>query len=174
MGPGDPASIAHVVRADGKECHTEYHVLETVGTSSLLRIGLHTGRQHQIRVHASHHGCPLIGDWVYGQPCVEVPGQALHAAVLAGHHPITGEAMRWEAPLPELFSSLWNTLRDGNPLTPSTHNPAQRLKLGLQEPVGDRRLSMTSEIKPDDRVYLRRARKSLVDKRIGRLACQNI
>ena len=131
MGPGDPASIAHVVRPDGKDCHTEYHVVESVGAYSLLRIVLHTGRQHQIRVHASHHGSPLIGDWVYGQPCAEVPGQALHAAVLSGHHPITGVAMRWEAPLPALFSTLWSHLRTGGQLTPSEHNPAQRLKLGI-------------------------------------------
>lgn len=131
MGPGDPASIAHIVRADGKDCHTAYQVIETVNSYSLLRIVLHTGRQHQIRVHASHHGCPLIGDWVYGQPCSEVPGQALHAAVLAGHHPLTGAAMRWEAPLPQLFTALWTSLRAGNPLTPCAHNPAQRLKLGL-------------------------------------------
>ncbi len=131
MGPGDPASIAHVVRADGKDCHTAYQVLEAVGDYSRLRIVLHTGRQHQIRVHASHHGCPLIGDWVYGQPCADLPGQALHAAVLAGTHPVTGEAMRWEAPLPALFTSLWARLCAGQALTPSAHSPAQRLKLGL-------------------------------------------
>ena len=131
LGPGDPASIAHIVRSDGKPSHTEYHVIATVGRFSLLRLVLHTGRQHQIRVHASHHGCPLVGDWVYGEPCAELPGQALHAAVLAGAHPVTQEAMRWEAPLPQLFADLWTRIQAGGSPTRTELNPAQRSKLGL-------------------------------------------
>ena len=131
LGPGDPRSIAHVVRSDGKASNTEYHVVETDGRYSLLRLVLHTGRQHQIRVHASHHRCPLVGDWVYGEPCAELPGQALHAAVLAGAHPITGEAMRWEAPLPTVFLELWSQLKAGGRTTSIPLNPAQASKLGL-------------------------------------------
>lgn len=132
LGPGDPISIAHVVRPDGKASHTEYHVLDTAGARfSLLRLVLHTGRQHQIRIHAAHHGCPLIGDWVYGTPCAELSGQALHAAALSGAHPITGEAMRWEAPLPTVFSALWQRLAAGGEPTASELNDVQRGKLGL-------------------------------------------
>ncbi len=136
IGPGDPASIAHVVRPDGRASHTEYHLMERAGGSSpcgyaLLRLVLHTGRQHQIRVHASHHGHPLIGDWVYGSACAELPGQALHAAALAVAHPITGKMMRWEAPLPAVFSTLWQRLVAGGTPTPCDLNPIQRGKLGL-------------------------------------------
>ena len=135
IGPGDPSSIAHVVRDDGKASHTEYHVLESidgpVGPFSLLRLVLHTGRQHQIRIHASHHGCPLIGDWVYGTACGELSGQALHAAALAGAHPITGEAMRWEAPLPAVFADLWQRLKSGGQPTSCPLNTVQAGKLGL-------------------------------------------
>lgn len=133
LGPGDPRSIAHVVRSDGKASNTEYHVLDSAGGRySLLRLVLHTGRQHQIRVHAAHHRCALLGDWVYGEPCAELPGQALHAAALAGDHPITGVPMRWEAPLPALFSELWATLKAGGSTTPIALNPAQAAKLGLE------------------------------------------
>ena len=135
IGPGDPRSIAHVVRADGKASHTEYHVLDSVsgpaGHYSLLRLVLHTGRQHQIRIHASHHGCPLIGDWVYGSPCRELSGQALHAAALAGAHPVTAAAMHWQAPLPTVFSDLWQHLKAGGAPTPCALNPVQAGKLGL-------------------------------------------
>ncbi len=130
LGPGDPRSIAHVVRPDGKPSHTEYHVIDTVGRFSLLRLVLHTGRQHQIRVHAAHHRCPLVGDWVYGEPCAELPGQALHAAALAGRHPVSGEALRWEAPLPSVFTALWQRLQDGGGPTGIPLNPIQRGKLG--------------------------------------------
>ena len=133
LGPGDPSSIAHIVRPDGKASNTEYHVLETDGRFSLLRLVLHTGRQHQIRVHASHHRHPLIGDWVYGTPCAELPGQALHAAALAGAHPVTGEMLRWEAPLPNLFRELWAKLKSGGTPTVLPLTPFQRAKLGLSE-----------------------------------------
>lgn len=133
LGPGDPRSIAHVVRADGKASHTEYHVVDTDGRFSLLRLVLHTGRQHQIRVHASHHRCPLLGDWVYGEPCSDVPGQVLHAAALSGAHPITGEAMRWEAPFPTLFAELWARLKAGGECPAVALNPEQRAKLGLDD-----------------------------------------
>ena len=98
---------------------------------SLLRIILHTGRQHQIRVHAAHHGCPLVGDWMYGTPCAELGGQALHAAELAFTHPLTGEALRFAAPLPKSFHLLWEDLKNGGNITPIPLNAGQRSRLGL-------------------------------------------
>jgi len=93
---------------------------------SLLSITLHTGRQHQIRIHAAHHGCPLVGDWLYGTPCAELPGQALHAAELGFTHPLTGEAMRFTAPLPAKFSALWQHLAGGGDVTAIPLNDAQQ------------------------------------------------
>jgi 23S rRNA pseudouridine1911/1915/1917 synthase len=103
IGEGPPASIARVVRDDGQACHTEFFVLEESSPSpatkrqfSLLRLLLHTGRQHQIRVHAAFHGCPLVGDWVYGTPCEELSGQALHAALMEFAHPFEQRTVRIE------------------------------------------------------------------------------
>ncbi len=140
LGPDDRPTVRRIVRADGQACDTEYQVEESTpadvaGASafSRLRLTLHSGRQHQIRVHAAHHGCPLIGDWVYGSPCAELPGQALHAAVLAFTHPITGDALRVEAPLPTAFTALWARLRAGGTPTTLALNATQRSKLGMAE-----------------------------------------
>ncbi len=81
------------------------------GGVSIVEVELKTGRTHQIRVHFSHRGWPLVGDDMYTGRSVEMPAtedqpaasfarQALHAAMLAFRHPISGEAMRFVAPLP--------------------------------------------------------------------------
>ena len=151
LGEGDGASIARVVRADGQECRTEYHVLETApdagapGAYALLRLVLHTGRQHQIRVHASHHGHALVGDWVYGRACAELPGQALHAALLGFPHPVERRTLRIEAPLAPAVAALWAALRSGGAPTPQALSAEQRSKLGLSEGPGLRRPSWLSE-----------------------------
>lgn len=140
LGEGPPESIARVVRPDGQESHTEYEVVETAGqtpdapTFSHLKISLHTGRQHQIRVHASHHGHPLVGDWVYGPACAELGGQALHSAVLEFQHPKLKRMLRIEAPLPARLADLWTHLKAGRRLTPVSLDAEQRSKLGLETP----------------------------------------
>jgi 23S rRNA pseudouridine1911/1915/1917 synthase len=133
IGDGDGTSVARVVRADGQACDTEYEVLETAKNQgfALLRLILHTGRQHQIRVHAAHHGCPLVGDWVYGTPCREFDGQALHAAVLEFAHPRDQRRLRIEAPFPPTLARLWESLKAGGQVTPATLNDEQKSKLGL-------------------------------------------
>jgi hypothetical protein len=164
LGPGDERSIARVVRPDGQECWTDYEVLETApdGASadgaaddaddaattpafSLLRLLLHTGRQHQIRVHAAHHGVPLVGDWVYGKPCAEIPGQALHAAFLGLDHPMTKKRLELQAPLPAAFSTLWSRLKAGAVPTETALSAEQKSKLGLEEDRGVRRPKWLSE-----------------------------
>lgn len=72
---------------------------------------LHTGRTHQIRVHLSSRRHPLVADALYwGAPLLGMTRQALHAARLGFVHPITGEAMRFEAPLPADMAAAWSAL----------------------------------------------------------------
>jgi 23S rRNA pseudouridine1911/1915/1917 synthase len=104
------------------------------GHFSLLRLLLHTGRQHQIRVHAAHNGCPLVGDWVYGEACHELAGQALHAALMEFAHPVEKRSVRIEAPFPRTLADLWSHLKGGGGLTPRTLGEEQLSKLGRTPP----------------------------------------
>jgi 23S rRNA pseudouridine1911/1915/1917 synthase len=151
IGEGPGQSIARVVRADGQACHTDYQVLEARAGSAqergyaLLAVLLHSGRQHQIRVHAAHHGHALVGDWVYGQPCLELGGQALHAAVIEFPHPHLARMVRVEAPLPAALSALWARLRAGAAVTACALSEEQRSKLSAGGPAaGVRRPSWLS------------------------------
>lgn len=130
IGEGPAESIQRVVRPDGQECHTEFFVLERAKDYSLLRLLLHTGRQHQIRVHAAHNGCSLVGDWVYGEACQELAGQALHAALMEFAHPVEKRTVRIEAPFPRLLAELWARLSSGGVLTPRPLSEEQLSKLG--------------------------------------------
>lgn len=97
-----PGSIVEwMVREDGKPARTDYEVLARGEDCDFLRLRLHTGRTHQIRVHLAHLGHPLLGDDLYGGPCERMSRQALHAADVAFRHPETGEPVSWTAPLPE-------------------------------------------------------------------------
>ncbi|MBX3358002.1 MAG: RluA family pseudouridine synthase [Phycisphaeraceae bacterium] len=114
----------YVVRHDalGKSAVTIYRVLgryepaDAPGACSLIEVELKTGRTHQIRVHFSHRGYPLVGDDMYGgAPApAELGGlarQALHAATLTFRHPISGEPMKFTAPLPTDVAHLVRSLR---------------------------------------------------------------
>ena len=99
---------------NGKSAVTNYTVLEQFGSGySHIECRLETGRTHQIRVHMSSIGHPLLGDDVYGsgKNPFHLEGQALHARVLGFIHPITGQYMEFEAPLPEYFTELAEKLR---------------------------------------------------------------
>ncbi|CAO4174569.1 RluA family pseudouridine synthase [Methylorubrum populi] len=116
--------IAVVRDGEGREAITHYRVESLPGAdgvTALLRCRLETGRTHQIRVHLSHRGHPLLGDPVYGgafktkaarlgEPARAALGelgrQALHAAELGFLHPRSGERLRFESPLPEDFARL--------------------------------------------------------------------
>jgi len=106
--------------ASGKTAVTHWERVEALAGAALLRLRLETGRTHQIRVHAADHGWPLLGDPVYGHrprdervaAAAAVLGrQALHAAVLAFDHPVTGERLTFEAPLPADFLRALAALR---------------------------------------------------------------
>jgi 23S rRNA pseudouridine1911/1915/1917 synthase len=84
---------------------------------SAVHCVLHTGRTHQIRVHLTHSGHPLVADALYGgAPALGLARQALHAARLSLTHPLTGEALVLSAPLPADLSAAWAEIgADGLP-----------------------------------------------------------
>ena len=97
------------VERGGREAVTHWKVVERMGNYSLMHFQLETGRTHQIRVHSAYIGCPIVGDPEYGSGKsldVKVLGQALHAFRLTLSHPISGEAIVGEAPLPEVMKKL--------------------------------------------------------------------
>ena len=98
---------------NGKPAVTHYTVLERFGNYTLIECRLETGRTHQIRVHMSSIGHPLVGDEVYGPAkCpFKLQGQCLHAMVLGFVHPRSGAYMEFSAELPEYFEELLRKLR---------------------------------------------------------------
>ena len=101
----------------GRAARTDYEVAEDFGRAALLRLRLHTGRTHQIRVHLASIGCPVAGDPVYGSAAADraLPlrpaRQMLHAWRLAFPHPATGAPLSFEAPPPSDFDALLAALR---------------------------------------------------------------
>lgn len=87
----------------GKTAVTHFRVLEYLPHYSWIECRLETGRTHQIRVHMSHIGHPVVNDPLYGYKRDHFPisGQALHSRTLDLTHPVTGESMHFEAPVPE-------------------------------------------------------------------------
>jgi 23S rRNA pseudouridine1911/1915/1917 synthase len=106
IGRCDDSIVKRQVREDGDTAVTHYETLSNQGERSLLRLELETGRTHQIRVHLAHLGHPLVGDFLYGTESAEISRPALHSAELSLVHPVTGEVMRWTAPLPEDMTAL--------------------------------------------------------------------
>ena len=108
------------VRRDGREAVTHYRVVQRFRAHTHVRVQLATGRTHQIRVHLTHVGYPLVGDPVYGKRLVVPRGadtlvadglrafkrQALHAAHLAFVHPVSGAELAFDAAVPDDFAAL--------------------------------------------------------------------
>lgn len=98
---------------DGKEAVTHFNVIDKFDKYTLVNCQLETGRTHQIRVHMKHIGFPLVGDPKYGpKKTMNIDGQALHAGLLGFEHPVTGEYIEKEAPLPEYFATILEKLRN--------------------------------------------------------------
>ena len=103
----------------GREAITHYEVIEEYPSFTYAKFQLETGRTHQIRVHTSYIGHPIIGDLVYGggKTVFEknnkqlLNGQILHARVLSFPHPRTKEIMTFESDLPENFKQLIERLK---------------------------------------------------------------
>ena len=99
--------------ANGKRAVTHFKVLKQLKGYTYIECELETGRTHQIRVHMTSLGHPLLGDEVYGNRAskFKLQGQTLHAMILGFIHPSTKEYMEFEAPLPEYFSHLLEVLQ---------------------------------------------------------------
>lgn len=113
IGRHPDSIIQRMVRADGQEAVTCYETVERLGSGSLVRLRLQTGRTHQIRVHLAHIGHPIFGDDLYGGSTACISRQALHAARLTFLHPLSGEALDLTSCLPPDMSGLLARLRSG-------------------------------------------------------------
>lgn len=106
----DPMKTLRAVGETGDDAVT--HWKEEIATEklSLVRINLETGRTHQIRVHFSSMGTPLAGDDMYGSRNTEIARAALHCENVTLIHPVTGEKMFFEAPLPDDMAKIKNEI----------------------------------------------------------------
>lgn len=98
---------------NGKNAVTHYRILENFDKFSFIECSLETGRTHQIRVHMSSIGHPLLGDTVYchAKSPYNTQGQTLHAGVLGFIHPTTSEYVEFQSPLPDYFENILKDLR---------------------------------------------------------------
>ncbi len=102
------------VEAGGRSAVTHWKTVERIGNYTLMHFQLETGRTHQIRVHSTYLGLPIVGDPEYGSgkfPGAKLPGQALHAFRLTLSHPVTQAEVSAEAPLPKRWETLLDQLR---------------------------------------------------------------
>ena len=107
IGRADGSAIKRCIDPRGREAHTDYRVEKAFGGRALVELRPLTGRTHQLRVHMAATGCPLAGDWLYGKEDRELIARpALHAARLALQHPVTGQRLELEAPLPHDMITL--------------------------------------------------------------------
>lgn len=113
--PVDRKKMAVVpVEQGGRTAVTHWKVKERLGNYTLMHFQLETGRTHQIRVHSTHIGHPIVGDPIYSSGRsvgVNLPGQALHAWRLRLEHPVSGEWIQVTAPPPQEFTTLLEVLR---------------------------------------------------------------
>lgn len=110
----DPRNrLKYAITLDGKPAITHYELRETLGRHAELTFRLETGRTHQIRVHMSAMGHPIVNDRTYGRTDARIalPGQALHAWRLSFAHPRTGEPLAFEAAPPQQYRTARAVLR---------------------------------------------------------------
>lgn len=100
-----------VIYTNSKNAVTHYSVIEQFEKYAHLKCRLETGRTHQIRVHMSYIGHPVLGDDVYGKPFKGIDGQCLHAKKIGFIHPVSHEYMEFESELPEYFKEILRKVR---------------------------------------------------------------
>jgi 23S rRNA pseudouridine1911/1915/1917 synthase len=167
--PADRKKYAVVSDGSGRHACTHWRVLERLGDHALLRFKLDTGRTHQIRVHCAHINHPIVGDPTYSRARrlpVALPGQALHAVQLGLNHPVSGERIVCEAPLPAPFEQLLAVLRrrshTGPGLPPSAlsmaeHNLQAFIAAVQQAPALQEQLSSAAAADADEVAAIARA-----------------
>lgn len=108
----DKGILMRTVSAEGREAKTEYNTVAVSkgGRHSLVVLRPLTGRTHQIRVHMSYIGCPLVGDFLYGERSELIDRHALHAARMTFAHPADGRTITVSAPLPDDLAELCEKL----------------------------------------------------------------
>ena len=104
----DSSIIERCVRDDGDYAETDVELINTYKNYSLVKCKLKTGRTHQIRVHTSYIGHPILGDTLYGSSSHLINRQALHAYKVKFIHPLTKEHVQIECNLPQDMLSLLN------------------------------------------------------------------
>jgi len=123
-------------RREGRQARTDWHVRLRLGAFTFIEADLHTGRTHQIRVHFSALGYPVVGDTLYGAPRQEriashllppLGRNFLHATRIAFGHPRTGKRVEFRAPVPEELSSYLKTLGQ------ATHTDPHAIDAALNE-----------------------------------------
>lgn len=105
--------VKRAVTDEGKEARTSYQVIAGNSQASLVRARLESGRTHQIRVHFSDLGHPLLGDPLYNKAIPEIQGQALHAWRLEFTHPRSGQRHQVTCPLPKEILTVWKKTQEG-------------------------------------------------------------
>lgn len=98
--------IKRGVFADGERAVTHWSTIKNIDNRTLLKINLETGRTHQIRVHFSHIGHPLLGDTLYGGDTSLITRQALHCKTICFTHPVTNKEMTIDCDFPQDFKGL--------------------------------------------------------------------
>ena len=118
LGRDPVRRVTYIAREPGKDvrpAELSYETLAVREGLSLVRVTLHTGRTHQIRVHMAYRGHPILGDMVYGRKKPELgqDSQCLHARELRFVHPRTGKPVTVSCELPDYFAALLEKLRSG-------------------------------------------------------------
>ncbi|MBQ0037070.1 MAG: RluA family pseudouridine synthase [Clostridiales bacterium] len=117
IGRDDASLLRRKIASDGLPSQSEYEVLQTGNDRALLRLRPLTGRTHQLRVHLSAIGHPLVGDWLYGtENRALIARPALHSYELWLMHPLQERVLHLKAPIPEDMETLLSSSEAGHPL----------------------------------------------------------
>lgn len=112
IGLHDDSQIVRHVVSEGSPAVTHYETLYSTKEISMLRLVLETGKTHQIRCHMRHLGHPLLGDDLYGGSPEQISRQALHCGEMTFSHPVSGETVTVQAPIPEDMQTIIDKIKE--------------------------------------------------------------